>query len=76
MREPERIETPLPGESSEGAGLVNALKTVVSQCRGRGFESLHFHQRPRSQGLKWDPPKGHKAPLSATWFVVELEDGS
>ena len=26
-----------------GKALVKTLRTVHSQCRGRGFESLHLH---------------------------------
>ena len=43
MREPEGVETPRPGKSSE-RNLVKTLRTRRSQCRGRGFESLHLHQ--------------------------------
>jgi hypothetical protein len=39
VREPEGIETPLPGRSSE-KDLVITPRTRRSQCRGRGFESL------------------------------------
>jgi hypothetical protein len=42
VREPEGIETPLPGRSSEKY-LVKRLRTVRSQCRGRGFGSHHLY---------------------------------
>jgi len=42
VREPEGIVTPLPGRSSEKY-LVKTLRATLSQCRGRGFESLHLH---------------------------------
>ena len=38
-----------------GKGLVKRLRTVLSQCRGRGFESLHLHQRPRSEAQSGIP---------------------
>ena len=67
MREPEGIETPLPGRSSE-KDLVITPRTRRSQCRGRGFESLHLHQRPvQVYGLKVEATrKGHEVPKELT----------
>ena len=48
MREPEGIATQLPGNVL-GRCLVKRPGTPHSQCRGRGFESHHLHQRPRSE---------------------------
>jgi hypothetical protein len=74
VREPEGIETPPPGKSSE-KGLVKTLRARHSQCRGRGFESLHLHQKPRSEA-KVGSQEDHETVLSATWCVVEVEDES
>jgi hypothetical protein len=43
VREPEGIETPLPGRSSE-KDLVITPRTRRSHRRGRGFESFHLHR--------------------------------
>ena len=38
-------------------GCSSAGRALRSQCRGRGFESLHLHQeKPRSPGWRWNPP--------------------
>ena len=37
--------------------LVKTLRARHSQCRGRGFESLHLHQRPSSEGQGGIPKK-------------------
>ena len=49
MREPEEVTALLPGRSGRKA-LVQTPRTTHSQCRGRGFESHHLHQRPSSEG--------------------------
>jgi hypothetical protein len=56
VREREGIET-LPIRKVLGKDLVKTLRTVLSQCRGRGFESLHLHQKAEVRGLKVDPPR-------------------
>ena len=42
-------------ESSRGCS--SAGRALRSQCRGRGFESLHLHQRVQVRGQKWEPPE-------------------
>jgi hypothetical protein len=42
VREPE--DQKAPTRKGLGKGLVKTLRTVLSQCRGRGFESPHLHQ--------------------------------
>jgi len=56
-------------------GPGQTLRATLSQCRGRGFESLHLHKSP-GQRAKVGSPEGHEALLSATSFVVEVEDAS
>jgi hypothetical protein len=55
VREPEGIETPLPGMSTERA--CSKAENVSSRFRGRGFES---HQTPPEKvqvnGLKVEAP--------------------
>ena len=40
---------PEPDYSGACRGCSSAGRALLSQCRGRGFESLHLHQRPRSE---------------------------
>jgi hypothetical protein len=37
--------------------LVKRPGPIHSQCRGRGFESLHLHQKAQVNGLKVGSPK-------------------
>jgi len=55
VKEPEGIGTP-PPRTSLAEYLVKTLRTALSQCRGRGFESHHLHQSP-SQGAEVEPRK-------------------
>ena len=47
VKEPERIEVPLPGRSLE-KNLVKRPGLIHSQCRGRGFKSLYLHDGTRT----------------------------
>ena len=61
MREAEGIDNAVTSNLL-GKGLFKTLRTVLSQCRGRGFESLHLHQKPSSEAYGEIPEE----PLSAT----------
>jgi hypothetical protein len=51
--EPEGFESPPTRRILENT-LVKRPRPRHSQCRGRGFESHHLHERP-GHGLEWDP---------------------
>ena len=59
-----------PGPDYPGCcrGCSSAGRALRSQCRGRGFESLHLHQRPRSEGQGGIPRRSH----SPTCLYVSL----
>ena len=71
MREPEGIETP-PTRKILEKTLVKTLRTVRSQCRGRGFESHHLHQKPRSEGRSGIPQKISFSDVSLRVFIDEV----
>ena len=52
---------PEPDYSGPCRGCSSAGRALRSQCRGRGFESLHLHQRPRSEG-QGGSPQGSASP--------------
>ena len=68
--EPEGIETPLQESQLKGPGQ----NTIRSQCRGRGFESLHLHQKPSSEGQGRIPQKITFSDVSLRVFDRSHED--
>jgi len=56
VRGPEGVKT-FPTRKALEKSLVKRPGTPHSQCRGRGFESLHLHQKPRSEGQCGIPVK-------------------
>ena len=58
MREPEGIETPLPGKSSERSWSKHR-EPDIRNVEAEGSSPFTSTKRPRSEGLKWDPPEFH-----------------
>ena len=75
MREPEGIETPRPGQSSERP-WSKRREPDIRNVEAEGSSPFTSTRSPRSKGLKWEPPEDDEALLSATWSVVEVEDES
>ena len=74
VREPQGIETPPPGKSSERP-RSKRREPDLRNVEAEGSSPFTSTKGP-GQRVKVEPPEGHKAPLSATCFVVELEDAS
>ena len=74
MREPEGIETPLPGKSSQRA-WSKLLEPYVRNVEAVGSNPITSTKGP-VQRTKVGAPGSYEALLSATGFVVELEDAN
>jgi len=74
VREPEGIATPPPGKSSERPWSKHR-EPDIRNVEAEGSSPFTSTKGP-GQRAKVGLPEGHEALLSATWFVVELEDGS
>ncbi len=67
MREPEGIETPLPGKSSERAWSKDR-ESYIRNVEAEG-SSPFTSTKGQVTGLKWDPPQNHRA-LRVAWVEV------
>lgn len=74
MREPEGLEMPPPGKSSERPWSKHR-EPDIRNAEAEGSNPF-TSTKAQFRGLKWDPPEGHESRLSATGFVVEVEDAS
>ena len=58
--------------SGRRRGCSSAGRALRSQCRGRGFESLHLHQKPRSEGQSGIPQKITFSDVSLRVFIGHM----
>jgi hypothetical protein len=74
VREPEEKKSSPPGRPRKRAWSKHPdLHIRNAEAEGSNpFTST----KAQFRGLKWDPPEGHESRLSATGFVVEVEDAS
>jgi hypothetical protein len=66
VREPEGIEMPLAGNSSERA-WSKGREPHIRNVEAVGSNPITSTRSPRSEALKWDPPELHLLRLTYRW---------